>query len=358
MAKEERIKIPETRRVCRRADGSIYGIAPGKKCKKGSEDYTTRYRIKRLSERRETLAKKLVEYMGQTRPDGIGNYMEHPDDKALRVIDAVGSKVKQIDKRLNELEGKDVWGRRWVDGDPYGLANKVNPNSIARRNYENEIAQNLLASGQKGNKAIVIVGGPGSKTLSSSDKDIGAKKGFVVIDPAAIRAMDPVSRVGQALSVKGASAMSHPASARLAKQIYKEARNKGLNVIVNATGANPEKLIKGIRDLKGNGYKVSVLAYHINSREGIARAIAHHERTGHFTPISFIRSSYSRIPKQLERISKEADNAIMYDVGRGRNIVSYQAGAMVGPLSQDLQNFRNEFGVPQAAPATTATPTP
>lgn len=355
---QEREKIAETRRVCRRADGSIYGIPAGKKCRKGSEDYTTRYRVKRLTEKRDTLAKKLVEYMGQTRPDGIGTYMEHPDDKAVRVIGAVGEKVGQIDKKLNELEGKDLWSRRWVDGDPYGLSKYVNPTSIASKNYENEIAKQVLAPGQKGNKAIVIVGGPGSKKLSSSDRAVGAKRGFVVIDPEAIKAMHPVSMVGKALSLREASAMTHSSSARLAKDIYKQARAKGLNVVVNATGANPDKLVQGIRDLKGNGYKVSVLAYHINRREGIARAIAHHERTGHFSPIQYIRRSYDIIPKNFERIAREADNAIMYDVGRGRNIVSYQAGAQVGVASKDLEDFRNTYGTPSTAPVTPTTTLP
>lgn len=357
MKRNGREVIPETHRVCRRGDGSIYGIPVGKKCRKGAEDYTTIYRVKRLNKKKEVLSQKLVNYLEKPREDGVGNRMEHPDDKAIKVIDAVGDKVKTIDKKLNELEGKSPRERRWVDGDPYNLARYSNFSSAARRNYENEIKNQILSSGQKGNKAVLVVGGPGSKTLSLSEKKLGKPKGFVVVDPESIRKLDPVVRVGRALGIRNASALAQANTARLVKEIYSEARDKGLNIIARVSGANPDKQLARIRDLKGRGYKVSVLAYHINPKEGIARAIHRFEHLGIFHPVGGVRRAHMSIPKQLEKLSREADNAIMFDVGRGRNIVQYQAGAMVGPISKELQDFRNEFGSP-GKPETTPIPTP
>lgn len=353
--KKGRELIPETHRVCRRADGSIYGIPAGKKCRKGAEDYTTIYRVKRLNEKRDKISRKLIQYMEKPRPDGIGSRMEHPDDATFRVIDRVEDRVRMIDKRINQLEGRNPNERRWVDGDPYGLARYSNFSSPARRNYENEVISQVLSPGQKGNKAIIVAGGPGAKTLSSSDRRLGASKGFVVIDPSAIKKLDPVVRVGKALGLRNASAMAHTNSSRLAKEIYDAARGKGLNMIIRVTGANPDRQIERVRSLKGAGYRVSVLAYHISPREGIARAIHRFERLGIFHPIRHIRRSHTSIPKVLERISREADNAIMFDVGRGRNLVQYQAGAMVGPISKELQDFRNEFGSP-GKPVVSPTP--
>lgn len=346
MKRNGREVIPETHRVCRRGDGSIYGIPAGKKCRKGAEDYTTIYRVKRLNNRKEDLSKKLINYLEKPREDGVGTRMEHPDDKAIRVIDAVGGKVKTIDRKLNELEGKNPKERRWVDGDPYNLRRYSNFSSAARRNYENEIRDQILSSGQKGNKAVMVVGGPGSKSLSLSEKRLGKSKGFAVIDPQAIQKLDPVVRVGKALGLKNASALGHANTARLVREIYSAARDKGLNMVVRVTGADPDRQIGKIRDLKGRGYRVSVMAYHISPREGIARALHRFEHLGIFHPVGHVRRAHLSIPKQLERLSREADNAIMFDVGRGRNIVQYQAGAMVGPISKDLQDFRNEFGSP------------
>lgn len=353
--------IPETHRVCRRGDGSIYGIPAGKKCRKGAEDYTTTYRVKRLNEKKDMISKKLVEYMEKPRTDGVGSRMEHPDDNTFKVLDRVENRVRMIDKRINQLEGKSPNERRWVDGDPYGLSKYANFSSSARRNYENEIVKQVLAPGEKGNKAVLVVGGPGAKTLSLSDRKLGASKGFVVIDPNAIKKLDPVMRVGQALGVRNSSAMAHVNSSRLAKEVYEAARDKGLNMVVRVSGANADKQIKKIRDLKGRGYRVSVMAYHISPREGIARAIHRFEHLGIFHPAGHIRRVHMSIPRQLEKMSREADNAIMFDVGRGRNLVQYQGGAMVGPISKELQDFRNEFGSPgkpEVSPTLAATSAP
>jgi len=345
--------IPETHRVCRRGDGSIYGIPAGKKCRKGAEDYTTVYRVKRLNDKKESLGKKLVEFMEKPRPDGVGNFMEHPDEKALKVVDEVGKRVKKIDQKINVLEGKNPNQKRWVDGDPYGLKKYSNFSSTARRNYEEEIKNEILAQGVPGKKAVLVVGGPGSKKMTLSEKKLAAAKGFVIVNPEAIRNLDPVMRVGKALGVRNSSAMSHGNAKRLAKEVYEAARDKGLNVVVSVSGVKADKHIEKIRDLKGRGYRVSVLAYHVNPKEGIARSISRLERLGTFIPVSHVRRAHLSIPEQIEKMSREADNAIMFDVGRGRNIVQYQAGAMVGPLSQDLQGFRREFGSPgqqQTAP--------
>ena len=192
--------------------------------------------------------------------------------------------------------------------------------------------------------------------MSLSENKLGKSKGFVVVDPQSIQKLDPVVRVGKALGLRNAAALGQANTARLVKEIYSEARDKGLNMIVRVSGANPDKQIDRIRDLKGRGYRVSVLAYHVSPKEGIARALHRFEHLGIFHPVGNVRRAHMSIPKQIEKISREADNAIMFDVGRGRNLVQYQGGAMVGPISKDLQDFRNEFGSPAKSGAAPAAP--
>lgn len=306
-------------------------------------------RIAALKATRDQLGKNLVASLSKRRPDGQGNYIEHPDAAAMQQIKSAGLRVAKIDQQLNVLEGKDPEEKRWIDGDPFGLARYSDLQSPGRTAYERKVIASELKGATVGDQAVFMSGGPASGKTSLLKKQFGDAEGFAVIDPDRIKDYDPVMRIAVAMGMRQAAALAHENSSRLSKEVYAAARDRGFNVLMDGTGANAGKYIGQMQELKGKGYQITLLAQHVPEEVGVKRALARADRTGRYVPREFIQHAYEVIPGNFERIAQVADRATLNDGESNQVIMEYQAGRLVGGSRKRTADYRRRYGKPQPA---------
>lgn len=303
-------------------------------------------RIDALMAKRSQLGQGLVAQLSKQRPDGQGNYIEHPDGAAMQQIRATGRRVAKIDRQLNVLEGKDPEQKRWIEGDPLGLGRYSDFQSPGRKAYEKKVIAEELRGATKGDQAVFMSGGPASGKTSLLKKQFGEAQGFAVIDPDRIKAYDPVMEIGVAMGMRQAAALAHENSSRLSKELYATARDQGLNVLMDGTGANAGKYIGQMQELRGKGYKITLLAQHVPEEVGVDRALKRADRTGRYVPPEFIQHAYEVIPGNFERIAREADRATLNDGQSNQVIMQYESGRLVGGDKRRTADYRKRYGKP------------
>lgn len=303
-------------------------------------------RIAALVARRDQIGKALVSELSRPRPDGMGNFIEHPDGAAMKRIKATKQRVAKIDRQLNVLEGKDPEKKRWVEGDPYGLSRYSDFQSPGRRAYEQQVIAEQLAAGTKGDQAVFMSGGPASGKTSLLRKQFGEAKGFVVVDPDRIKENDPVMEIGVAMGMRKAAELAHENSSRLSKEVFAIARDNGLNVLMDGTGANAGKYIRQMQELKSKGYQVTLLAQHVPEEVGVKRAMARADRSGRYVPEEFIKHAYEVIPGNFERLAQVADRATLNDGESNQPIMEYEGGRLVGGDRRRTADYRKRYGKP------------
>ena len=303
-------------------------------------------RIAALNAKREQIGQVLMAQLSKPRPDGQGNFIEHPDGAAMQQIRSAGQRVAKIDRQLNVLEGKDPEEKRWIEGDPLGLSRYSDFQSPGRSAYEKKVIARELRGATKGDQAVFMSGGPASGKTSLLKKQFGEAQGFAVIDPDRIKGYDPVMEIGVAMGMRQAAALAHENSSRLSKQLYATARDQGLNVLMDGTGANAGKYIGQMQELKGKGYQVTLLAQHVPEEVGIQRAIKRAARTGRYVPQEFIQHAYEVIPGNFERIARMADRATLNDGQSNQVIMQYEGGRLVGGDKRRTAEYRQRYGKP------------
>lgn len=322
----------------------------GGQSRSGAGNSLAERRIAALTARRGKIGKSLVASLSQKRPDGMGNFIENPDSATFQKIKTVKQRVARIDRQLNELEGKEPDAKRWVEGDPLGLGKYSDFQSPGRRAYEQRVIAEELAAGAKGDQAVFMSGGPASGKTSLLRKQFGEAKGFVVVDPDRIKGTDPVMEIGVAMGMRQAAALAHENSSRLSKEVFAAARDNGLNVLMDGTGANADKYIKQMEDLKSKGYQVTLLAQHVPEEVGVKRAMDRADRSGRYVPEEFIKHAYEVIPGNFERLAQVADRATLNDGESNQPIMYYESGRLAGGDRRRTIEYRNRYGKPPAKP--------
>jgi predicted ABC-type ATPase len=341
----------ERSKECHKASGGAAKelnalVAGNRRPKEKQGTSQTERRIAAKTAQRDRIAKQLVSDLSRSRPDGMGNYIEHPDAAAMKRIKTVGSRMKKLDRELNVLEGKDPDEKRWLEGDPYGLEKYSDFQSPGRSAYEKKVIAKELQGATKGDQAVFMSGGPASGKTSLLKKQFGEAEGFAVVDPDRIKAYDPVMEIGVALGMRKAAALAHENSSRLSKELYAAARDQGFNVLMDGTGANAGKYIGQMQELKGKGYTVTLLAQHVPEEVGVQRAVKRAERTGRYVPAEFIQHAYEVIPGNFERIALEADRATLNDGQSNQVIMQYQGGRLTGGDRKRMTDYRRRYGKP------------
>jgi hypothetical protein len=306
----------------------------------------TERKIAALNTVRDQLGKNLVASLSRQRPDGSGNFIEHPDAAAMQQIKSAKLRVAKLDRQLNVLEGKDPDEKRWIEGDPYGLARYSDFQSPGRKAYERKVIAMELKGATVGDQAVFMSGGPASGKTSLLKRQFGDAKGFAVIDPDRIKGYDPVMEIGVAMGMRRSAELAHENSSRLSRKVYATARDRGLNVLMDGTGANVDKYIGQMQELRGKGYKITLLAQHVPEEVGVKRALRRADSTGRYVPLGFIQHAYEVIPGNFERIARVADRAILNDGESNQVIMQYQAGRFVGGNRQRTADYRKRYGKP------------
>lgn len=165
--------------------------------------------------------------------------------------------------------------------------------------------------------AIMTMGGPGSGK-SSMLRSVDESK-FVKVDPDDVRTKLPEYK--QATSgdtvYRNASAMVHEEASDISKKILDKAIQNGQHVIVDGTGSSADSMIKKMKKLKDAGYHVHLMFAHLdNPDEAMHRVASRAEKTGRYVPESFVRDAYNKIPKNFEKVAREAHSFAVFDTSR------------------------------------------
>lgn len=142
-----------------------------------------------------------------------------------------------------------------------------------------------------------MMGGPASgKSTLLKQMFGGDPKGFLVLDPDAIKAKLPEFIFSIGAGVKSATAISHETSSTLSKSLLDRAIGRRLNVLWDGTGSNKGYYGEKSAELKKLGYKTQLISQHMPKEMGVKRAIARAELPlskggGRFVPPPLYRRS-------------------------------------------------------------------
>jgi hypothetical protein len=99
------------------------------------------------------------------------------------------------------------------------------------------------------------------------------------------------------------------------------------NVIIDGTGKNVPKYVDKIAALKKAGYRVRVLMPHVDAETAWQRSKIRAEKTGRKVPEELVRNAHAVIPKNFERIARQAHDFALFDSRQGhRPVWSGQEG--------------------------------
>jgi predicted ABC-type ATPase len=308
-----------------------------------------------LKAERVALGQQLLSRLEQKRSDGEGTLMQNPDKAAMKLIEEVREKREAIDRQLNRLEGRPADEKRWYeDEDEVGLTKFMEPEGQSksplgpgREAYERRLIDKYLSNGAEGDQSIFMAGGPASgKTslLNSKFADSsGQVNGYVTIDPDSIKSALPEMQVGIALGIKAAAAISHEQSSRIAKELLKQAKSKGLNFIMDGTGANTSKYVREMEDARSKGYKVDLLMQHVEEKVGVERAVGRADRIGRFVPRAFIEHAYKVLPNSWEALSSAADRATLNDSEQNIELAAVISGRTVANSGATYRQYMRRY---------------
>lgn len=162
--------------------------------------------------------------------------------------------------------------------------------------------------------AIVMMGGTASGKTSLVNDVLKDRVGtFVNVNPDDVKEELPEWKVGLDASAEDTAFVLHEESSDIAEQVYNEAIDKGLNLVVDGTGKKADRHIAKIQQLQKEGYHVTLLMPDIDTEVAVKRADRRAERTGRFVPHKIIRESHHLIPENFERIARASDSFALFD---------------------------------------------
>lgn len=306
----------------------------------------------KLKAERVALGKQLIARLEQQRPDGMGTFMENPDDATFALIADAAQKREEVDRKLNRLEGRPAEEKRWYeDSEELGLSRyqeqadaSESPLGAGRTAYEKKVVDSFLEKGAPGNQAVFMAGGPASGKTSLLKAKFGQNpEGFVTVDPDAIKGRLPEMLVGVAMGVRDAAAITHEQSSRISKQILPAAQAAGLNFIMDGTGANVPKYVRQMGEARDKGYTVSLLMQHVEMKVGVERALTRADKVGRYVPREFIEDAYKKLPYAWEKLSAAADRATLNDSDSNTELAAVISGRTVAAAGPAFRQFMRRY---------------
>ena len=294
--------------------------------------------------------------------------VEQPRDDHGRFA-STGGLASWAAKRSGESPGKVIaeaqTGRHWTDKLPKGMKPETwqahfdkHPDKGGKPDAERaKLHETIIAKALEGVKspahdeqkvAIFTMGGPASGK-SSMLKGIDSTR-FVKVDPDSIKEQLPEYKQATepGNTYRGAAKMVHEESSYIAKQVLARAIGEGKHVIVDGTGANIDSVGRKMQKLKDAGYHVHVAYSHLGDvKEAIARNKARAEKVGRFVPEEFVRRAYHDIPRNFERIARNADSFAVHDSSRAGSPVVWERTPDGKELQRDpsfVASFRSRYG--------------
>lgn len=226
------------------------------------------------------------------------------------------------------IEGK----RTWTDKVPEGLKDETWKSHYDKHPWEGgkasaervrdvhePIMREALGSAKPAEKgeqklAIMTMGAPASGK-SSALRGIDTSK-YVKVDPDDIKEKLPEYQkaiADRGNTYRGAAAMAHAESSDIRDKILAKAMERGNHIIVDGTGSDEKAFLARMKTLQDAGYHVHVAMPHLDEKEGMKRLFDRADKSGRMVPEKWAREAYKTIPKNFERIARQADSFKMVD---------------------------------------------
>lgn len=169
--------------------------------------------------------------------------------------------------------------------------------------FENEKSA-MPKDGEKAN--FIMLGGRGGSGKSKFEGMVYNKKDYIVLDADAIKEMIPDYKGYNAFQV-------HEESSELLKQALDRAKQKGLNVVLDATMKTEKSVETQLKDFSGAGYDVEMHYMHlpreISSQRALGRFMG---ESGRYVPLDVLLSMKNN-EENFDKLKKYAKKWSFYD---------------------------------------------
>jgi predicted ABC-type ATPase len=227
-------------------------------------------------------------------PDSILNSFQDKE----KIIKAIAD----TEERLERLEQTISWYRK--EGKDEAATYSATREKIHERIINNILSPQKIDAARplKGEKAkFVMLGGRGGSGKSWFEGNVYDPQKFVVLDADVIKGMLPEYEGWNAAQV-------HEESSDILESIIKMARDRGLNVVLDATMKTAMSTIAKMRAFKDKGYAIEAHYMHLPRHEAAKRAVSRFMgKTKRYVPINVVLSNTSN-EETFDLIKAEADN--------------------------------------------------
>lgn len=250
---------------------------------------------------------------------------------AETVLDSFGDKGKiteaitETEERLERLEQTITWHRK--DGKDDGAIY-----SPERTRLHMNIVMKFMspskqraAKPKKGQKPVfIMLGGRGGSGKSWFEGKVYESKNAIVLDADKIKAELPEYEGWNAAQV-------HEESSDILETILTMAREKGLNVVLDATMKTTASAVKKVQSFKADGYEIEAHYMHLPRQEAAKRAVSRFMgKTKRYVPVNAVlanktnEESFDVIKGMADRWSFRDNNVAM---GEEPILISESKGA-------------------------------
>lgn len=220
---------------------------------------------------------------------------------------------------------------------------------------DKEVLRAAASAARGGEKPSALFMGGGSASGKSSALRAAPElvpSAAVHIDPDAFKEQLPeyqeMVKGGERYAASGA----HEESADLAKRVQAEARELGLNMLVDGTGdskaaqrdeagnvTEPGKFAKKLIDADKAGYKVNSLYVTIPTDEAVQRSVKRAQKSGRFVPVPEVRNQHRNVSANFPEIAALPfvnDLKVFDNQEQEPRLIAQGSGGKIEPKDEEL----------------------
>jgi predicted ABC-type ATPase len=162
------------------------------------------------------------------------------------------------------------------------------------------------ARGGEKPEALFMAGGTASGKSSALEQTPELVPNAAVhIDPDEFKTQLPEYSAMRDEGERYAANAAHEESADLAVRARDEARELGLNMLIDGTGdSKPGKFAGKLKEAHENGYKVNSLYVTVPTNTAVVRAVRRADETGRFVPVPEIRTQHRNVSANFPEVGK------------------------------------------------------
>ena len=159
-------------------------------------------------------------------------------------------------------------------------------------------------------QALFTAGGPasGKTSVLRDNRETLRPRNAVTVDPDLVKEELPeyteLRASGDDSTRRYAASAVHLESGDIAARVTKDARELGLNMVIDGTGNDePGEYVRQLQKKRDAGYEVSVLYVNAPTEVAILDAVNRAEESGRFVPIPRIRELHAKVSERFDEVA-------------------------------------------------------